>query len=393
MPRLWLFNPGHEEALARASLKGGYTPTALVRRMMHQLAPLMRYLAQQGDYILQPDATLQSATLLNHRAECIPAECYPTEGLQLMLWADEEHAQRLALRLATGLGLKLLPLRPISEEYLRLSHRQSATDFLSQYHSTLSLPPALIPRWIIPQGSEGDTRRALESVLAELGAGLVLKRPYTSSGRGVELYARPLDEERVRHALRHCYASGGISLEPWLERVQDWAAEYYVDAPSATVRYVGLSRFVTSADGAYLGNSLAPEAELYAQLSAQVGEAVLAQTIEAHVRYLQPLAHAGYTGYVGVDMMTYRDAEAGLCLHPCIEINVRATMGLLAHGIALALGQEAGRSVFRLCSYPRGGAMATYQGHLLDPAGYTPLIVPDAQAQFYAYLEHGYKPL
>lgn len=393
MPKLWLFNPGHEEALARTDLKGGYTPTAVVRRMMQELAPLMRYLADAGDYILQPHASLQTAWLLNHKSEPVPAIEYPTEPLHLALWADEGHAQRLALRLCEGLGLRLMPLRLISEQYLRLSHRRSATDFLQQYYHTLSFPPALIPRWISPLCDEGETRRAIESVQAELGAGLVLKRPYTSSGRGVELYARPLDEERVRHALRHCYASGGISLEPRLERVQDWAVEYYVGGSEATVQYVGLSRFATSADGAYLGNSLAPEAELYAQLSAQVGASLLAQTIQAHQSYLEPLVSAGYTGYVGVDMMTYRDTEAGLCLHPCIEINVRATMGLLAHGIALALGQEAGRSVFRLCSYPRGGAMATYQGHLLDPAGYTPLIVPDAQAQFYAYLQHGYKPL
>lgn len=393
MPKLWLFNPGHEEALARTDLKGGYTPTAVVRRMMQELAPLMRYLAEEGDYILQPDATLQSVTLLNHRAERVPAESYPTEHLQLMLWADEGHAQRLALRLCEGLGLRLMPLRLISEQYLRLSHRRSATDFLQQYYHTLSFPPALIPRWISPLGDEGETRRAIESVQAELGAGLVLKRPYTSSGRGVELYARPLDEERVRHALRHCYASGGISLEPRLERVQDWAVEYYVGGAKTAVQYVGLSRFATSADGAYLGNSLAPEAELYAQLSAQVGASLLAQTIQAHQSYLEPLVSAGYTGYVGVDMMTYLGADGRLCLHPCIEVNVRATMGLLAHRISLALGEAAQQSLFRLGSYSAGGAVAMYQEHLRAPERYTPLIVPEAGAQFYAYLEHGYKPL
>ena len=32
-----------------------------------------------------------------------------------------------------------------------------------------------------------------------------------------------------------------------------------------------------------------------------------------------------------MDMMTYRDAQNQFHLHPCVEINMRYTMGILAH--------------------------------------------------------------
>ena len=49
-PRLWVFNPGHEEAL-RIPPPLRYTPTSEVRQMRYDLAPLLTLLAEQGDYI------------------------------------------------------------------------------------------------------------------------------------------------------------------------------------------------------------------------------------------------------------------------------------------------------------------------------------------------------
>jgi hypothetical protein len=42
------------------------------------------------------------------------------------------------------------------------------------------------------------------------------------------------------------------------------------------------------------------------------------------------LLDSGYTGYLGVDMMIYRDADGGLRLNPCMEINLRMNMGVVS---------------------------------------------------------------
>ena len=52
---------------------------------------------------------------------------------------------------------------------------------------------------------------------------------------------------------------------------------------------------------------------------------------------------ARYEGPLGVDMMLVKTAQ-GIMLHPCIEVNLRRTMGYVALDVArarLALGAEA----------------------------------------------------
>ena len=41
-----------------------------------------------------------------------------------------------------------------------------------------------------------------------------------------------------------------------------------------------------------------------------------------------------YQGYLGVDMMIYQDSESNCFLiHPCVELNLRMSMGMVARGV------------------------------------------------------------
>ena len=52
---------------------------------------------------------------------------------------------------------------------------------------------------------------------------------------------------------------------------------------------------------------------------------------DAVQKALQQIYGSIYTGYLGVDMLVYRDKQNGnLAIHPCIEINMRYTMGMVA---------------------------------------------------------------
>ena len=66
MNKLYVFNPGHEEALlVESNLQ--YTPSRTVQMMMRELAPLMKALAEEGDYIYVPAPNIKDAYLLNHQ--------------------------------------------------------------------------------------------------------------------------------------------------------------------------------------------------------------------------------------------------------------------------------------------------------------------------------------
>lgn len=105
--------------------------------------------------------------------------------------------------------------------------------------------------------------------------------------------------------------------------------EFYSDG-NGNIRYEGLSVFGAEKKGAYSGNVLGEQTYLesffvenfgdkFQQLKETVGEAI--RQIYGNI----------YTGYLGVDMLVYRKKANGeFAIHPCIEVNMRYTMGMVA---------------------------------------------------------------
>ena len=105
--------------------------------------------------------------------------------------------------------------------------------------------------------------------------------------------------------------------------------EFNIDA-DGNANYMGLSLFHTL-NGAYTGNVLATEARKTADLSHYVSADLLAMTRSKLSRELSNVFSGHYVGPLGVDMMVVARADGGgFSLHPCVEINVRRTMGHVA---------------------------------------------------------------
>lgn len=111
------------------------------------------------------------------------------------------------------------------------------------------------------------------------------------------------------------------------------------------VRYLGLSLFHTQ-NGAYTGNILASEDEKQEMISRYVSIELLDAVREKICSYLGALYKGRYAGPFGVDMMVVRgEDEQHFLLNPCVEINLRRTMG----HVALALsGQVVSDHVMRV---------------------------------------------
>lgn len=340
--RLWVFNPGHEEAM-RHQQKANYTASKTIRQMMHELAPLMQILSQEGDYIYQPDREGKTATLLDHRGRTVPEDAVP-KALQLCPWAVERHIieQVHAWALTRGLALKLPHISPA---YTELSHRQSSQDLLNyllRQAPHLIPNPDIIPTWCTGQAE--DIKQTAEYYLSLGYKQLVLKRPYTSSGRGVEALDLPLKPRKYDSIIKQTEAYGSISLEPRLERVQDYAMLFYSGA--CGLDFVGYSKFETDTERgfAYSGNILCTDQEIETELRQALGTHEALEDLKYYIRtYLTERLDGTYEGYIGVDMMTYTDCHGQFRLHPGIEVNVRCTMGVLAHHLSrsLSLGQRA----------------------------------------------------
>jgi len=114
------------------------------------------------------------------------------------------------------------------------------------------------------------------------------------------------------------------------------AAEFFLDG-GGEARYRGLSLFMT-VHGQYRGNIIArPEWQRgYVERFLPFGcyERAVGRLLE-----ILPTAYKSYRGPIGVDMMISSDVLAGrqagrTRLHPCVEVNLRQTMGHLALSFA-----------------------------------------------------------
>jgi hypothetical protein len=155
------------------------------------------------------------------------------------------------------------------------------------------------------------------------------KSPWSSSGRGVfrveaEDNVIPADA-RMRNIIKQY---GGIAIEEFCDRVQDFALEFYAHA-DGTVTYAGLSVFNTSVGGNYMGQVEGTQAELQTLLSALIPWEAIERCTQRLIHHLQVLINGNYSGPLGVDLMVVRK-EGQLLLHPCVEINLRNTMGHVA---------------------------------------------------------------
>ena len=122
---------------------------------------------------------------------------------------------------------------------------------------------------------------------------------------------------------------GSVLVEPYYNKVKDFGMEVVSDG-CGNVDYVGLSLFQTL-NGAYTGNVLASEEEKKEMINHYIPECLLGTVQEKICACMGPLLKDRYAGAFGIDMMVVRrDDGDGFLLHPCVEINLRRTMGHVA---------------------------------------------------------------
>ena len=134
--------------------------------------------------------------------------------------------------------------------------------------------------------------------------------------------------------------------EPALAAVQDFAMEYCCNA--GRTEFVGYSVFGNDSHSAFSGGIVAPEAVLRAILVSQLGDSRLLEAVKEAVRaFVEEEIAPHYDGYLGVDMMLYDDGGV-VRLNPCIEVNLRMTMGAVTALFACRFLAEGVRARFEV---------------------------------------------
>lgn len=162
---------------------------------------------------------------------------------------------------------------------------------------------------------------------------VVVKAPWSSSGRGVRFVdSAHFDHFRgwIANVIRQ---QGSVMVEPYRPKVKDFGMEFEMQ-PDGMANYLGLSLFTTH-NGAYAGNVIASEDDKRDMISRYVPassvDIVRAKVMDA----LREVLGRRYVGPLGVDMMIVSHPSVdGFLIHPCVEINLRRTMGHVAIAMA-----------------------------------------------------------
>ena len=323
-----IFNPEHDLALAYG--KEGYTPPAAARNLRRGLGFLPAFWADEGDYVVVDDveeAKCQASrftTLLPKVNFCRWKQMGEiARGMDGKILIDPwgwNHSLRHAL-LKAGLYEGALPSREQLEWVRAISHRRTTISLLDKLVHTVPIT--------IGKRMEVKDMGEVWKWMEQWGR-IVVKAPWSSSGRGVRLLENSDDPGILKFVRNTIERQGSIIVEPFYDKMMDFAMEFILDGGNEA-KYVGLSVFHTNR-GAYLGNVLAGEDEKWDMLLRMVGNNDIRPLVKVLERLLGEMCGT-YHGPVGVDMMVV-EQEGERCVHPCVEVNVRRTMGMAAISVA-----------------------------------------------------------
>lgn len=321
---LYLFNPEHD--LALASGEANYMAPASARRMASELALLPMWYAEEGSAVLAPSAynldyVKKIQELLGLSVDLITdPELAIEQDLDIRPWGwDVALRKRLSV---LGVDEVLLPSMGQLNDLREYSHRSKAVALLPE----LQLNECFCGESYYLKTPE-EWKRFVEGRKECL-----LKAPLSGSGKGLNWCKGIFTSFISGWCTRVAASQGGVIAEPIYNKVEDFAMEFYSDG-AGELTFVGYSLFHTGKSGMYEGNCLLSNEAIRKKLSQYVPLEAL-MDLENCLKYrLSALVGTVYKGYLGVDMMICRFPENEkpvFRIHPCVEINLRMNMGVIA---------------------------------------------------------------
>ncbi len=157
----------------------------------------------------------------------------------------------------------------------------------------------------------------------------VAKAPLSGSGKGLRwLRDCEFSVQDAGWCKRTITRQGYVMVERRHRVIQDFAMLFHI---GKDVSFEGYSLFFTD-NATYKSNLLAPDHAIASILSSYFPNGPLEDIRDCLTCFLKMRFCGHYTGYTGVDMFVYDDGD-GYRVQPCVEINVRMTMGLLARKV------------------------------------------------------------
>lgn len=385
MKTLYIFNPESDMALASGSPY--YMTPERIKRMAMDLCALPAWYADRGDTIL-----LAKNSQVEWMVEESPVR--PDCKYQLAICPDCDKVSPWGWNASIVHRLKL---QGMSADKLLSSEEIEKIRHLSSRRTAVELLPLLrFPGTI----GESVILSSVEEVKVFVATHprVLLKEPWSGSGRGLQSVEGSLSVSMEGWVRRVIVSQGFVVGEPYYNKRVDFAMEFW--ATDEEVTFGGYSVFETDVRGLYKGNMLRSDEALESILSGFVSLDLLHAVRSALLSLLKVRVCGHYAGCLGVDMMICLSARGDYVLHPCVEVNLRMNMGMVARVFfdRYVCPDASGRFVIeyfnvpgdayadcmaRRCQHP----LVVESGRIRN--GYLSLTPVDQDTKFQAYVEIG----
>lgn len=322
--RLYFFNPDADLALADNGTN--YIAPASARRMARDLALLPVWYAGADSAVLASSA--YNADFLQQMRRSFPLQAVlATEpelpdyaGAEILPWGWNPAVRSYLLK--GGIRESRLPAPRLLAAYRRLSSRLQAMMVTRRI-------TGCYPRYTCGEHHLIDNMADCGRIVDAMHVCL-LKTPWSGSGKGLNWCLHGFTEPVFRWCGRVLKEQGFLTAEPIYDKVEDFALEFYSDGQGG-VRFAGYSLFSTNEHGAYAGNLLASDGQIETAVARYIPLDALMCIRASLCTELAAIYGNTYTGYLGVDMMICRrEGKEEYAVHPCVEINMRMNMGVVA---------------------------------------------------------------
>lgn len=339
---VYWFNPENDIALGMGA-RQGFTPPRQATTFARGAAAIMWWLGEGGDKVLMPnDLTGEERTAAEEwRSRMValvgdgPELIYGVEGEVTQMEARPWGWSRYACTMLRNKGLEgeqLDRIETLAEELRQLSHRRTAVKINRRLTAMVDWAKygLAAPEAAVELRSAEEVRARLEKSNAR-GEVTVWKSPWSSSGRGVFFSDKLTAEVVVNRCATIIRQQGSVMVERARRKLIDFAMLFR--AEGSEVRLWGLSEFHNLHGSAYGGNRIASDEAILAHLTAHLPKELFAEVSDALSALLAELVGDKYEGFMGVDMMVVEGADGGAELVPCVELNLRCTMGVVARRV------------------------------------------------------------
>jgi len=320
---LYLFNPEHDLALANNDRN--FNAPQQAKQLAHDLACLPLWYAPNGSIILtnsqKDDWANKIQSLFPQIAESeltTTPDFSQITSLSPWGWDTAVHKQLIQL----GTNANLLPTDALLNTIRQLSHRSiaiKALQFIQTHNSSFTQLPQL-----------GQELTAMDDVekYALTYSQVIFKAPWSGSGKGLCWSRDTMTDSRRGWCRNVIEKQGSVIGEPIYDKLLDFALEF--ECRDGQVSFAGYSLFETE-KGTYRSNFLLSNESVVLKLTECGLSSEQLLSVQQQLQTFIAIEIApNYSGMLGIDMFTYKENEQ-VKLHPCVEINLRMTMGCVAH--------------------------------------------------------------